>query len=79
MVYLEYDCVSSRVGSTRDIPLRIRLLFHEQWEASKGETILRPDYLTITHSAALAVAKELQCADDGGLPPRAEELPASSP
>ncbi|MFG2665740.1 hypothetical protein ACGFY6_16010 [Streptomyces sp. NPDC048387] len=76
LVYLEYDCVSPRVGSTPDIPLRVRVLFQEQWQESKGEDVLRPDYLAITHSAALAVAKELRCADDGGLPARAAELPA---
>ncbi|WP_157880259.1 hypothetical protein [Streptomyces katrae] len=74
-VHLSYDCVSPRVGSTADVPLRIKVLFHEQWPGSKGETILRPDYLAITHSAALAVAKELQCAGDGGLPARASDLP----
>ncbi|MFJ8211844.1 hypothetical protein [Streptomyces sp. NPDC096033] len=75
VVYLDYDCVSPRVGSTPDVPLRIKILFHERWQESKGETILRPDYLAVTHSAALAVAKELQCVDDGGLPARASELP----
>ncbi|MEU3722621.1 hypothetical protein [Streptomyces sp. NPDC031705] len=74
-VHLSYDCVSTRVGSTQDIPLRIGLLFHDRWDDSKGEAVLRADYLAITHSAALAVAKELQCADDGGLPPHAEALP----
>ncbi|MGW2681175.1 hypothetical protein [Streptomyces sp. NPDC001436] len=76
LVYLEYDCVSPRVGSTPDIPLRVRVLFQEQWQESKGEDVLRPDYLAITHSAALAVAKELRCVDDGGLPVRAVDLPA---
>ncbi|MFF8268780.1 hypothetical protein ACF059_15455 [Streptomyces sp. NPDC016562] len=76
-VYLSYDCVSSRVGSTQEIPLRIKLLFQERWDASKGEDVLRPDYLAITHSAALAVAKELRCANDGGLPARAVDLPKS--
>lgn len=77
VVYLDYDCVSPRVGSTQDVPLRIRLFFQEQWDASKGETVLRPDYLAIAHSAALAVAKELRCVDDGGLPARAEDLPTA--
>ncbi|MER6216413.1 hypothetical protein ABT213_20455 [Streptomyces sp. NPDC001674] len=76
VVYLDYDCVSPRVGSTPDIPLRVNVLFQEQWPESKGEDVLRPDYLAITHSAALAVAKELRCVDDGGLPVRAVDLPA---
>ncbi|MFF4643686.1 hypothetical protein [Streptomyces sp. NPDC001389] len=78
VVYLDYDCVSPRVGSTPEVPLRIRLLFQERWAASKGEAVLRPDYLAIAHSAALAVAKELRCVDDGGLPARAEDLPAAA-
>ncbi|MEU3311985.1 hypothetical protein ABZ743_04905 [Streptomyces sp. NPDC006662] len=76
IVYLDYDCVSPRVGSTPDIPLRVNIMFQERWQESKGEDVLRPDYLAITHSAALAVAKELRCVDDGGLPARAAELPA---
>ncbi|MFD8147970.1 hypothetical protein [Streptomyces sp. NPDC059708] len=76
IVYLDYDCVSPRVGSTQEVPLRIRLRFQDRWQSSKGDPALRPDYLTATHSAALAVAKELRCVDDGGLPARAEELPA---
>ncbi|MFD8981397.1 hypothetical protein [Streptomyces sp. NPDC059564] len=75
-VYLSYDCASPRVGSTPDIPLRIRLLFQDQWDGSKGAAALGPDYLKVTHSAALAVAKELGCVNDGGLSARAEELPA---
>ncbi|MFF4370441.1 hypothetical protein [Streptomyces sp. NPDC001594] len=74
-VYVSYDCVSPRVGSTPEVPLRIKLLLHEEWSGSKGEDVLRPDYLTVTLSAALAVAKELQCVDDGGLPARAGDLP----
>ncbi|MGW7450615.1 hypothetical protein [Streptomyces sp. NPDC054787] len=74
-VGLTFDCVSSRVGSTQDVPLQITLDFQERWDESKGEDVLRPDYLAITHSAALAVAKELGCANDGRLPARAVDLP----
>ncbi|MEU4951309.1 hypothetical protein [Streptomyces lavendulae] len=77
-VYFSYDCVSPRVGATPDIPLRIRILFHEQWDESKGATALGQDYLAVTHSAALAVAKALGCVDDGGLPARAQELPPAA-
>ncbi|MFE2149642.1 hypothetical protein ACFXAO_06410 [Streptomyces lavendulae] len=77
-VYFSYDCVSPRVGSTADIPLRIKILFHEQWDESKGATALAQDYLAVTHSAALAVAEALGCVDDGGLPARAQELPPSA-
>ncbi|MFJ1868867.1 hypothetical protein ACIOD1_30205 [Streptomyces sp. NPDC088097] len=73
---LAYDCVSVRVGSTPELPLRIRLRFQERWDESKGEAVLRPDYAAVTHSAALAVAKGLGCVDGGGLPDRADGLPA---
>lgn len=74
-VYFSYDCVSPRVGSTEDIPLRINILFHERWDESKGPAVLGQDYLAVTHSAALAVAEALGCVNDGGLPARAQELP----
>ncbi|MEU9145183.1 hypothetical protein [Streptomyces sp. NPDC048349] len=72
---LAFDCVSSRVGSTQDVPLRIRVDFQERWDESKGAAALSRDYMAVTHSAALAVAKELGCANDGGLPARADGLP----
>ncbi|MFE2166905.1 hypothetical protein ACFXB3_17845 [Streptomyces sp. NPDC059447] len=73
--HLSYDCTSSRVGSTDNVPLRIKLAFQERWDGSKGETVLGQDYLAVTHSAALAVAKELGCTNNGGLPARADDLP----
>lgn len=78
-VDLTYDCVSARVGSTNDIPLQITLGFQERWEESKGPSVLGQDYLAATHSAALAVAKELGCLNNAGLPERAGELPAPAP
>lgn len=72
---LLFDCVSSRVGSTQDVPLRIGLAFQERWDESQGATVLGQDYLAVTHSAALAVARELGCANDGGLAARADGLP----
>ncbi|MFE1412852.1 hypothetical protein ACFW6F_18880 [Streptomyces sp. NPDC058746] len=74
-VDLTYDCVSSRVGSTQDIPLQITLAFQERWDESKGDAVLGPDYLAVTHSAALAVAQELECVNNAGLPARADGLP----
>ncbi|MFE2325689.1 hypothetical protein ACFXD5_17495 [Streptomyces sp. NPDC059385] len=74
-VNLTFDCVSSRVGSTQDVPLQVTLAFQERWDESKGDAVLGQDYLAVTHSAALAVAKELGCANNGGLPARADDLP----
>ncbi|MFB0629199.1 hypothetical protein [Streptomyces sp. AB3(2024)] len=77
-VDLTFDCVSARVGSTSDVPLQVTAAFQEQWQASKGAAALAQDYLAVTHSAALAVAKALGCVDDGGLPARAQELPPAA-
>ncbi|GAA3242423.1 hypothetical protein [Streptomyces lavendulae] len=77
-VDVTFDCVSVRVGSTSDIPLQVTAAFQEQWQGSKGATALGPDYLAVTHSAALAVAKVLGCVNDGGLPARAQELPPAA-
>ncbi|MFG2997134.1 hypothetical protein [Streptomyces sp. NPDC048340] len=73
---IAFDCVSPRVGSTADIPLRITATFRNQFDKGNGdETELVGDYKILAHSAALSVAKELRCVDDGGLPGRAEGLP----
>ncbi|MEU9103803.1 hypothetical protein AB0D54_05470 [Streptomyces xanthophaeus] len=74
-LWLGFDCVSSRAGSTQEIPLRISVHFLEHWANSKGSAVLAQDYRTITHGAALAVAKELGCVNDGGLPAQAAGLP----
>ncbi|MDJ0379584.1 hypothetical protein [Streptomyces sp. G-G2] len=62
-----FDCVSSRVGSTREVPLRITAVFKDRWSGSDGDAALAKDYLAIAYSAARAVAKELGCGDGGGL------------
>lgn len=71
-----FDCVSLRVGSTRDVPLRVHVVFKDRWTDSAGDAALGGDYLVIAHSAARALAGELGCEGDGGLPDRAERLPA---
>ncbi|MFF5705407.1 hypothetical protein ACFY7H_23330 [Streptomyces sp. NPDC012794] len=70
-----FDCVSSRVGSTADAPVRITARFDGR---SAGEYRKDPsradDYLTLVHSAARSVAAELGCRDDGGLPAQFKDL-----
>ncbi|WP_031156987.1 hypothetical protein [Streptomyces xanthophaeus] len=73
-VSLGFDCVSSRAASTEEIPLRISVQLTEQG-TRKGDAVLAQDYRAITHGAALAVAEELGCVNDGGLPARAAGLP----
>ncbi|MER5934550.1 hypothetical protein [Streptomyces sp. NPDC002054] len=77
--HLWYNCGSPRVGSTDELPLQIRLTFRDKWDGKKGVDVRRPDYVAIMHSAALAIAKELGCQNNGGLPDRSEDLPESVP
>ncbi|MFB6616436.1 hypothetical protein ACFCV9_19875 [Streptomyces sp. NPDC056367] len=70
-----FDCVSTRVGSTRDAPLRITGFFKDQFHDSEGDAVLGEDYLVLAHSAAFAIAKELGCEKNGGLPDGALALP----
>ncbi|MFJ6796457.1 hypothetical protein [Streptomyces sp. NPDC091268] len=72
-----FDCVSPRVDSTVDVPLRITATFRSRFDkGTVAEAELVEDYGILAHSAALAVAKELGCVSNGGLPDRAAGLPA---
>lgn len=74
---IEFDCVSARVGSTAEIPLRITVTFMNQFaEGADDEAALVNDYLLLAHAAGLSMSKELGCANNGGLPDRPEGLPA---
>ncbi|MFD3680965.1 hypothetical protein [Streptomyces sp. NPDC058613] len=70
-----FDCVSARVGSTSEIPLRVtarfdgRRAYDARDAASSGA-----DQLALVHSAARSVAGELGCENAGGLPDRFEDL-----
>ncbi|MFD3720243.1 hypothetical protein [Streptomyces sp. NPDC058674] len=74
-LYLTYDCVSPRVGSTQAVPLQIRVLVHAQGGGNEGEAGPGQDQLTVIHSAALSVARDLGCANNAGLPEQAQNLP----
>ncbi|MEU8840887.1 hypothetical protein AB0D97_17420 [Streptomyces roseus] len=70
-----FDCASTRVGATRDLPLRITASYMDRYESSRGDAVLSEDYVVLAHSAAAAIAKELGCENNGGLPERASDLP----
>ncbi|RSS76921.1 hypothetical protein [Streptomyces sp. WAC06614] len=72
---VSFDCVSRRAGSTRESPLRITAVYKDLYLNSRGDAELGEDYVTLAHSAALAVAKDLGCEADGGLPAAASALP----
>ncbi|MFE9482734.1 hypothetical protein ACFYNM_29470 [Streptomyces spororaveus] len=71
---VSFDCVSTRVGSTTDVPLRITGVFANRWQKLESDSGLADEYLVVAHSAALAVSRELGCANNGGLPAAAGEL-----
>lgn len=64
---LFFDCASTRLaGLDKAVPVAASVSISQ---GSKGdEPGLREANLTIVHSAALAMAKELGCKDNGGLP-----------
>ncbi|MFJ4774792.1 hypothetical protein [Streptomyces sp. NPDC088762] len=64
---LYFDCASSRLaGPDKAVPVEASVNVSE---GSKGdEPELREANLAIVHSAALAMAKELGCKNNGGLP-----------
>ncbi|MEV6733765.1 MULTISPECIES: hypothetical protein [unclassified Streptomyces] len=70
-----FDCVSARVGSTLDMPLRITAFYKDRYQSSRGDAVLGEDYLVLAHSAAVAIAEELGCENNGGLPEGASALP----
>ncbi|MGW6410855.1 hypothetical protein ACWF95_27225 [Streptomyces vinaceus] len=77
---IAFDCVSSRVGSTSEVPLRISAEFRSKWDKGQAdESALAPDYVALAHSAALSVAGELGCDARGGLPERPDGLPKAEP
>ncbi|MFE4916614.1 hypothetical protein ACFRCX_34515 [Streptomyces sp. NPDC056652] len=68
---LYFECVSSQMDGSDELPARInarsRLSGPEGWEVEDTRAT-REAHLTVLHAAALAVAKELGCENDGGLP-----------
>ncbi|MFH8368456.1 hypothetical protein [Streptomyces sp. NPDC018031] len=72
-----FECVSPNLdGSVKD-PARIMIDLgyrlsegNDRLSEGKGAGTLRETYMRLAHSAALSVARELECEGDGGLPER---------
>ncbi|PJE96826.1 hypothetical protein CUT44_16055 [Streptomyces carminius] len=63
-----FECAGSEMNSSTDSPALIKSeLRHRYDPAVKGQEAKEAN-MTVLHSAALAVARELKCEDDGGLP-----------
>ncbi|MFF2195184.1 hypothetical protein [Streptomyces sp. NPDC058157] len=66
---LFFDCASARLaGLARAVPVETIVSVSDGSEGD--QPALREANLTVAHSAALAMARELGCKDDGGLPER---------
>ncbi|MFI8101796.1 hypothetical protein [Streptomyces sp. NPDC086023] len=77
---ISFDCVSSRVGSTQDIPLRVNgRITSAASTASPEPPTAAEDRMLILHTASLSLAKELGCRDNGGLPDDVSGLPEPLP
>ncbi|MEI7034962.1 hypothetical protein [Streptomyces pratensis] len=66
---LYFECVSPQVEGSKDRPVRIRggLGYAED----RGDAVQNlVANLTVLHAASIAVARELECEEDGGLPER---------
>lgn len=61
-----FECASSGMNS-EESPALIMAVMH-MWEAAVQGRKAKEANMTVLHSAALAVARELKCEDDGGLP-----------
>ncbi|MFH8368455.1 hypothetical protein [Streptomyces sp. NPDC018031] len=66
---LLFECISPRLEGSRVNPARIRMHIY-QVDLSDDDAKPRDVYLKLAHSAALSVARELECENDGGLPER---------
>ncbi|MFF2894910.1 hypothetical protein [Streptomyces sp. NPDC057966] len=65
---LYFECVSPRFKGSKERPMRILGNFGRP--KSRGQDVSNPREvnLTVVHAASLAVAKKLECENNGGLP-----------
>ncbi|MFJ2675275.1 hypothetical protein [Streptomyces sp. NPDC087525] len=80
--YLYFECVSPQIDGSDEQPARIdavsRLANVGSWEVEDTRAT-REAHLTVLHAAALAVAKELGCENNGGLPEKVVLEPIADP
>ncbi|MFD9488626.1 hypothetical protein ACFWBX_32615 [Streptomyces sp. NPDC059991] len=73
--YLFFECVSPRLPGSAESPALIGGEISDRHPPEKESRLLWEASLTALHSGALALAKELGCVRDGGLPPKATFIP----
>ncbi|MFE0418980.1 hypothetical protein [Streptomyces tendae] len=76
--YVQFGCKSDKVAGTSEVGhLEVGV---EHWamptEPEGNVKALKAAYATVAHSLALAMAEELGCADNGGLPTKPVLEPA---
>ncbi|MFD3786302.1 hypothetical protein [Streptomyces cyaneofuscatus] len=72
---LYFECVSPQMKGSEETPLRIRGGFGRGRNDAPDTRELRDANLEILHAASLAVAKELDCEDNAGLPEKPDLRP----
>ncbi|MEV6165984.1 hypothetical protein AB0L71_29545 [Streptomyces sp. NPDC052052] len=65
---LYFECVSTRFKGSKERPMRILGNFGRPKDRGQNASDPREVNLTVVHAASLALAKELGCENNGGLP-----------
>ncbi|CAL9612187.1 hypothetical protein [Streptomyces sp. enrichment culture] len=69
MAYVRFACRSDKLGSSDDVHIDIGVQHWAMPTESEGNVkALKDAYATVAHSFSLAMAKELGCEKNGGLP-----------
>ncbi|WP_371244346.1 hypothetical protein [Streptomyces pimonensis] len=76
--YVFFACRSDKLaGSSSAAHIVIGVEHRDVWTEPEGDVeALKDAYATVAHSVSLAMAKELRCEENGGLPARAVLDPA---
>ncbi|WP_143203537.1 hypothetical protein [Streptomyces sp. CB01580] len=74
---LYFECVSPQFKGSKEHPMRIYGNFTHGKATAQNTLEHFAENMTIIHAASLAVAKKLQCENNGGLPEKAVLTPRS--
>ncbi|MEU9317526.1 hypothetical protein [Streptomyces sp. NPDC048295] len=72
---LYFECVSPQIEGSKERPLRVSGRFYHPKATARSTPEHFDANMEIMHAASLAVAKKLQCENDGGLPEKADLTP----
>ncbi|WP_141698523.1 hypothetical protein [Streptomyces lushanensis] len=76
---LRFECVSPQLDGSDKDPARIVGLMSFRDPKAPETQALREDNLTVLHAASFALAKNLECENNGGLPQKAVLRPKPEP